>query len=135
MGIFGVFKNKKQLQKEREEKAKESIVNFACDNLLTEGKDYTVEARVDGVVLVKKVARFAELNITLESPYAMFSIETDKGLYCFQLVGGNLSMIQNDVMLSVYPQLAPEGYDLPKEEFEFVPNDENQTGEQSNIKK
>ena len=134
MGLISWYRNKKaqKLMKEKEaieERFRNRIVDYAFDTFLKEGEDYTVEAKVDGAVLVKKIGRFAELDIT--KPYAMFSIETDKGLYCFQLVGESMSMVQTDVMLSVYPQLAPEGYDLPKEKYVFVPNEENQSTEQT----
>ncbi len=92
---------------ELENQAKELLVNKAFDTFLKEGKDYTFAAKVEGAVLVKKIARWAYFDNSQKEIKALFSIETDKGVYCFQLNGTDLIMVESGVVLSMYPQLAP----------------------------
>ncbi|MDE7406533.1 MAG: hypothetical protein K2M89_06650 [Clostridiales bacterium] len=86
---------------------KEKLVNLAFDTFLKENEHYTVAGRVDGAVLVKKIARWAYCDVTGENVNACFSIETDKGLYCFQASGQKLMQIDPGVCTSFYPDLKP----------------------------
>lgn len=102
--MFGFGKKKK---KQEDEDIKAELVNFAFDHFLQEGEDYTVAARVEGAVLVKKIARWAYFEANGENIQACFSIETDKGLHCFQAQGTKLMRIDPEVCTSVYPGLKP----------------------------
>ena len=64
-------------------------------------------ARVNGAVLVKKIARWAYCDVAGENVQACFSIETDKGVYCFQAKGQELMQIDSNVCTSFYPNLKP----------------------------
>lgn len=137
MGLLNWFKERKKEKAEnikmKDMINKESIVNFAFDNGLKEGLHYTVQAKVGNAKLVKKVVRWESFDTSGKFPYAMFSIETDKGLYCFQYTGGNLLMVETEIAVSIYPQLAPEDYfknQEVNEENESKIKSNNENGEQ-----
>ncbi|MDE6505285.1 MAG: hypothetical protein K2L42_05370 [Clostridia bacterium] len=57
--------------------------------------------------MVKKVARLAVCNVVGDTITAQFSIETDKGVYCFRVAESKMSMVPSDLFFSIYPVLAP----------------------------
>ena len=93
---------------EGEEQIKENLANYAFDNLMKEGEDYTVEARVPGAKLVKTVVRWASFMQIGQGIEAIFSIETDKVVACFQMQGTRLMRIDSEICTSMYPMLKPE---------------------------
>ena len=93
------------------DKIKHTLVDFAFNNFLKRDQDYTVNAEFElpGVILVKKVARWAYCHAAnLKNIHAVFSIETDKGLYCFQVNGDKFIMVDSNICTSIYPQLLPK---------------------------
>lgn len=90
-----------------EEQVKENLVNYAFDKLMKEGEDYSVKAEVDGAILVKKIVRWAYFMVHGQDIQAVFSIETDKALLCFQMQGQKLMRIESDICTSIYPMLKP----------------------------
>ncbi|MCQ2382570.1 MAG: DUF1963 domain-containing protein [Clostridia bacterium] len=91
------------------ETIKQNLVNFAFDNFLEKGKDYTVVAEVLGAVLVRKIPRWAYCMIVGDKKVrALFSIETDKGIYCFQVDEEKFKQVDTKICTSIYPQLLPE---------------------------
>lgn len=86
---------------------KTNLANYAFDRLLKEGEHYIVRERVENNVLVKKIVRWAYCDKNGKDINAVFSIETDKGLYCFQVKGNSVYMIETDVCTSIYPSLLP----------------------------
>ena len=90
-----------------EEQVKENLANYAFDHLMKEGKDYTVVARVAGAKLVKTVVRWATFMRIGQGIEAIFSIETDKVLACFQMRGTRLMRIKPEICTSIYPMLKP----------------------------
>ncbi len=99
--MFGKKKNKEN------EAIKQNLVDVAFDNFLKEGEDYTVAARTEDAILVKKIARWAYFVVEGKNVQACFSIETDKGLFCFQVKGDNIIYVETDVCTAVYPNLKP----------------------------
>ena len=97
----------KKKKKDDNTAIKERLVNFAFDTFLKENEHYTVAGRVNGAILVKKIARWAYCDVAGENIQACFSIETDKGVYCFQAKGKELMQIDSDVCTSFYPNLKP----------------------------
>ena len=101
----------KVLNKKEEIRVKESLVNQAFDLFLKKGRDYTITSEIESAILVKKVVRWAYFESQQGNVNALFSIETDKDVFCFQIQGENLRLRYIDkVLLSLYPQLAPNGY-------------------------
>ena len=94
-------------RKEDDGPIKENLVNIAFNSFLKENEHYTVAGRVNGAILVKKIARWAYCDVRGEDVQACFSIETDKGVYCFQVKGQELMLINTDVCTSLYPNLKP----------------------------
>ena len=91
-----------------EKQMKENLANYAFDNLMKEGEDYTVAARVEGAKLVKTIVRWANFAVRGQEIEAMFSIETDKVLACFQMTGKTLIRIQpelTDLVTEMHPEL------------------------------
>ena len=89
------------------EQVKENLANYAFDVLMNEGRDYTVVARVAGAVLVKKIVRWASFLRTEQGIEAVFSIETDKNLACFQITGKKLRRMDSKKCTATYPALKP----------------------------
>ena len=108
MGLFDVFKNKKTKSEVlKDELIKESIANMAFDKILKEGEHYTVKARVENNILVKKIVRWAYFDKSGQEINALFSIETDKDVYCFQVKGESIYLVPTDLCTSMYPSLLP----------------------------
>ncbi|MCM1404686.1 MAG: hypothetical protein NC133_04295 [Prevotella sp.] len=88
---------------------KENLVNYVFDHCLKENEDYTVVAGVGGAKLVKKVARWAYCDILKkDNIQALFSIETDKGVFCFQLQDEKLNLVPNGISELLHPELLPK---------------------------
>lgn len=94
-------------KKQEQNNLKEQLVDFAFNKLLKEGEDYTVAARANGMILVKKIARWAYCDVSGQDIQALFSIETDKGLFCFQVKGKEVMRIITEVCTPFYPMLKP----------------------------
>ena len=108
MGIFDIFKKKtKQNKCSKDDLIKEKLVNTAFDEMLKEGEHYTVKARVENNILVKKIVRWAYFDSSAQGVNALFSIETDKGVYCFQVKEKSIYLVPTDLCTSMYPTLLP----------------------------
>ena len=99
------FRKKKEKQQDNQN-LEESLANFAVDKFLKRDQDYTVVAEVEGAVLIKKEVKWAYCDIIgKDNIQALFSIRTDKGLFCFQVRGKDFLMIDPAVCTAIYPQL------------------------------
>ena len=105
--IIKILKPKKTPNNINEDILKQQIVDVAFNTFLREGQDYTIKASTEGAILVKKIARWAYFDASTNDIQACFSIETDKGIYCFQQKGNELSLIPTDISSSIYPELLP----------------------------
>ena len=89
------------------EQVKNNVANFAFEKFLTPDTDYTVMADINGVKLVKKIVRWAYFDLVKGGIQSVFSIETDKGIFCFQVQGEKFTQIKTDICTQIYPQLLP----------------------------
>ena len=105
MGFFDIFRRNKTLDLEN---LKEQVAGTAFDKLLEEGKDYTVFDRKNGAILVKKIVRWQYFKKSGETIDAMFSIETDKGVFCFQMKKNDIYLVPTDLVEPIYPDLFPK---------------------------
>lgn len=113
MGLFSFFKKKSKNKEEsiNIEDLKASLANYTFDNILKEGEHYTVKARVGNNILVKKIVRWAYCVKEGKNLNALFSIETDKGLYCFQAKDTTIYMVETNICTSMYPMLISDDFD------------------------
>ena len=94
-------------KKKEQNIAQEKLADYAFNSLLKEGEHYTVAARINGATLVKKTVRWAYFSAVGENIQACFSIETDKGLFCFQAREQELKLVNTEACTAFYPQLKP----------------------------
>jgi hypothetical protein len=86
-----------------EEKMKMSLANYAFDNLLKRGRDYTVMAEAAGAILVKKEIKWATFFCRNGKVInAVFIIITDKNTFAFQAKEGKIFLIPADLVLTLY---------------------------------
>ncbi len=82
---------------------KSYLVDFAFDNLLKEGEDYTVVARVEKAKLVKKIPKWFYFEYDRAGKlHALFTITTDKGEFGFQAEGNSLIRVEAEMINSMY---------------------------------
>lgn len=85
-----------------EEALKETIANQAFNKLLKRNVDYTVAAESKGAILVKRVVKWAYLDVNGKDIEAIFTITTDKGEFAFQVSNDKIHRIPTDIAKSLY---------------------------------
>lgn len=109
------------------EAQKQYLVNYAFDHLLKEGEDYTVAARVEGAILVKKIPTWYYFHIDPKGTlHALFLITTDKGDFAFQAEGNQLMRIDAEMVKSMYDDnyvSKPKASPTPAESVESASED------------
>ncbi|WP_413853576.1 hypothetical protein [Candidatus Ruminimicrobium bovinum] len=59
---------------------------------------------------MSKFNRWQYFFVSNDKVNAVFSIETDKGVFCFQVNENRILFIPTNVMAELYPDIVPKGY-------------------------
>lgn len=84
---------------------KENLVNLVFEKILVPHIDYTIMAEVNGTKYVKKTTHWAYCEIVNGKVQALFAIETDKGVFCFQMMNENISRVDPAIYAQMNPQV------------------------------